>query len=50
MSKITAGIRDASEDVLAGFDGAKALQEAILTSDVLSLVLPGLIQNMENLP
>ena len=33
MSKITAGIRDASEDVLAGFDGAKAFQEAILTSD-----------------
>lgn len=33
MSKITVGIRDASEDVLEGFDGAKAFQEAILTSD-----------------
>ena len=33
MSRITAGIRDASEDILGEFDGAKAFQEAILTSD-----------------
>ncbi|MDG1139214.1 MAG: bifunctional glutamate N-acetyltransferase/amino-acid acetyltransferase ArgJ [Opitutales bacterium] len=33
MSKITAGIRDACEDVMEGFDGAKAFQQAILTSD-----------------
>ena len=33
MSRITAGIRDASEDILGEFDGAQAFQEAILTSD-----------------
>ena len=33
MSKITSGIRDASEDVLDGFDGSRAFQKAILTSD-----------------
>ena len=27
------GIRDATDDVLQGFDGAQAFQEAILTSD-----------------
>lgn len=33
MSRITAGIRDASEDIIQEYDGAKAFQEAILTSD-----------------
>ena len=33
MSRITAGIRDASEDILGEFDGAEAFQNAILTSD-----------------
>lgn len=33
MSRITAGIRDATEDIQKGFDGANAFQEAILTSD-----------------
>ena len=33
MSKITAGIRDAVEDINNEYDGAKAFQEAILTSD-----------------
>ena len=33
MSRITAGIRDATDDVLQEFDGAHAFQEAILTSD-----------------
>lgn len=33
MSRITAGIRDASEDVVAELDGATAFQRAILTSD-----------------
>jgi glutamate N-acetyltransferase/amino-acid N-acetyltransferase len=33
MSKITSGIRDAAMDVQSELDGAKAFQEAILTSD-----------------
>ena len=33
MSRITAGIRDATDDILQEYDGAKAFQEAILTSD-----------------
>ena len=33
MSRITAGIRDAADDIIKEFDGAKAFQEAILTSD-----------------
>jgi len=33
MSRITIGIRDATEDVLQELDGAQAFQEAILTSD-----------------
>ena len=33
MSRITIGIRDATEDVRQELDGAKAFQEAILTSD-----------------
>ena len=33
MSRITAGIRDAADDIMKEFDGAKAFQEAILTSD-----------------
>ena len=33
MSKITAGIRDAAHDISNEYDGAKAFQEAILTSD-----------------
>jgi glutamate N-acetyltransferase/amino-acid N-acetyltransferase len=33
MSKITSGIRDAAMDVAAELDGAKAFQQAILTSD-----------------
>ena len=33
MSRLTTGIRDACEDVKDGCDGARAFQEAILTSD-----------------
>ena len=33
MSRITAGIRDAADDIIQEYDGAKAFQEAILTSD-----------------
>jgi glutamate N-acetyltransferase/amino-acid N-acetyltransferase len=33
MSRITAGIRDATDDIIQEYDGAKAFQEAILTSD-----------------
>ncbi|MEJ6621171.1 MAG: bifunctional glutamate N-acetyltransferase/amino-acid acetyltransferase ArgJ [Opitutae bacterium] len=33
MSRLTTGIRDACEDVRDGCDGARAFQEAILTSD-----------------
>ena len=33
MSRITAGIRDATDDIRQEYDGAKAFQEAILTSD-----------------
>ena len=33
MSRLTAGIRDASEDIIDECEGAKAFQEAILTSD-----------------
>ena len=33
MSRITAGIRDAPDDIIQEYDGAKAFQEAILTSD-----------------
>ena len=33
MSRLTIGIRDACEDIKDGCDGAKAFQEAILTSD-----------------
>ena len=33
MTRITTGIRDASEDILDECDGARAFQEAILTSD-----------------
>ena len=33
MSRLTTGIRDACEDVKDGRDGARAFQEAILTSD-----------------
>lgn len=33
MSRLTIGIRDACEDVKDGCDGARAFQEAILTSD-----------------
>ena len=33
MSKITAGIRAATDDIIREFDGARAFQEAILTSD-----------------
>ena len=33
MSKITAGIRNAADDISNKYDGAKAFQEAILTSD-----------------
>lgn len=33
MSRITAGIKDATDDVLNEFDGALAFQRAILTSD-----------------
>ena len=33
MSKITAGIRNAADDISNEYDGAKAFQEAILTSD-----------------
>ncbi len=33
MSRLTTGIRDASEDIIDGCDGARAFQEAILTSD-----------------
>ena len=33
MSRITAGIRDAADDIIKEYDGAAAFQEAILTSD-----------------
>ena len=33
MSRLTAGIRDASEDIIDECEGARAFQEAILTSD-----------------
>jgi glutamate N-acetyltransferase/amino-acid N-acetyltransferase len=33
MSRITAGISDACDDIIQEYDGAKAFQEAILTSD-----------------
>lgn len=33
MSRITVGIRDAADDIIKEYDGAKAFQEAILTSD-----------------
>ena len=33
ISRITAGIKDAADDIRNEFDGAKAFQEAILTSD-----------------
>ena len=33
MSRLTAGIRDASEDILDECEGARSFQEAILTSD-----------------
>ena len=33
MSRLTTGIRDASEDIIDECDGARAFQEAILTSD-----------------
>ena len=36
MSRLTTGIRDACEDVKDGCDGARAFQEAILTSDTCS--------------
>ena len=33
MSRITAGIFDAADDIIQEYDGAQAFQEAILTSD-----------------
>ena len=45
MSRITAGIRDAADDIIQEYDGAKAFQEAILTSDTVQIML---YQNIRN--